>query len=975
MATNIENLLLKAKELQGENDLEGALKTLERGLTFPRHAINHTPNHELMNMYIELCVKLLKSSKARTGLFAFRKYTSQSNTVGTLESVLKLYRELSEAQFNKVYNEADKKLSVEIDDLDAEEDPATLMLNSVKSSNAFTDKEKLIPSIKFLWEAYKNILETLKTSSKLEDFYRETIYNIFEFCREHKRRVEFKTICDRLRYHLNNALTRYSQYGTKMSDNFVSLGNQDTVLNLLQIRFKQIEMCFEFGLIQEAFKTAEDIHLLMKHTEKGAKPKTLAQYYECLAKIFWDSDYYLYHAYACLQYFNLARKSKKQITPDELRSMATKVVLATLAVPTKNSTAGGIGSLNVVSNDEKIVSESFSKIAKLLGSSVIPSRENLIRDLKNNRTLEHALPGVKELFNLLESEFSPLNLSKKATPQVKVLDADEDLKKYVKAINKLIMVRILEQLSVVYKTISLKKFCNLLDVKEFTQIETMVVECAKHGIIKVKIDYLRQALVFGAEGFETTEVSGQLANIAHKLVNAIHLITPTQTIVQEDRAKKVQKIQMLLPAEIETIRRRKHILEKRKVEVEEEQKKLSQDKKKQEDEERRVKEAEERVRQQKEAVKRYRERLEAELEGLKLEETKIVLEELQTRKAKIKIDGKIRKAEELTPMALMKGHNAESIVEVKQKHLSKEKEDFEKKMAQERQKLDHLVRAFREEEKTILKGHLEEHAADELANLKSIARKKYDEDVKTKEMLTPIDTYKTNFLATLKDQRQTEFEEKMSEYRNAHREMIKDNIIKNARDKMNNDMKRQELDRARAALREEQMRRYASNREKSPEEMDMTGLENYRDDDEDEPSSTSAWRRDEPVSRPGFTNTRKTEDSGFVSRSDMMGSRRPISDNKPTTTGSRWGADRSQREEGRGETFGFRRGGPTSSTGEGAGAGAGAGADDNAAAGGSRFGRGGDSRQGATGYTGFRNSKKKTEKTEKSEDGWTFVRK
>ena len=86
-------------------------------------------------------------------------------------------------------------------------------------------------------------------------------------------------------------------------------------------------------LWQEAFRSVEDIHGLMTLVKKSPKPQLMAVYYAKLTKIFWKSENNLYHAYAWYKLYNLSKSYKKDFAAEDLKLMASAVVLSTLAVP------------------------------------------------------------------------------------------------------------------------------------------------------------------------------------------------------------------------------------------------------------------------------------------------------------------------------------------------------------------------------------------------------------------------------------------------------------------------------------------------------------------------------------------------------------------------------------------------------------------------------------------------------------------
>lgn len=79
---------------------------------------------------------------------------------------------LSEAKVAEAQAEADKIL-LDVDDLEASETPESILLSTVsgEQNKDRTDRAVVTPWLKFLWEAYRNVLDILRNNSRLELLY------------------------------------------------------------------------------------------------------------------------------------------------------------------------------------------------------------------------------------------------------------------------------------------------------------------------------------------------------------------------------------------------------------------------------------------------------------------------------------------------------------------------------------------------------------------------------------------------------------------------------------------------------------------------------------------------------------------------------------------------------------------------------------------------------------------------------------
>lgn len=211
-----ELALRRALELQGIHQNDAALTLLHDVLSSRRHRTWSPTYEQIMVAYLNLCLKLHKAREAKDGLHQYRNL-AQSQAPGSLEKVIRYLLDQAEAQCRTAKEAAD---AVAADDtttsmtsmlsIDGEEDagvgPQAVLLSSMSTDPAKNQRDTLmvLPSLKFLWEIYRAVLDILRSNSKLEHVYHAAAMGALKFCKTYQRRTEFRRLCDMLRIHLGN---------------------------------------------------------------------------------------------------------------------------------------------------------------------------------------------------------------------------------------------------------------------------------------------------------------------------------------------------------------------------------------------------------------------------------------------------------------------------------------------------------------------------------------------------------------------------------------------------------------------------------------------------------------------------------------------------------------------------------------------------------------------------------------------------
>lgn len=169
-----ETVLKQADGLISVGQYDAALQSLTE--MFATKKFRNTPLASLepiMIRFIGLCVDLRQGRTAKEGLMQY-KNIAQNSSVASIEVVIKKFIELCDEKVEKAQEQANKIIGLaDVDDLEASETPESILLGAVSGdqSKDRTDRALVTPWLKFLWEAYRTALETLKNNNRLETIY------------------------------------------------------------------------------------------------------------------------------------------------------------------------------------------------------------------------------------------------------------------------------------------------------------------------------------------------------------------------------------------------------------------------------------------------------------------------------------------------------------------------------------------------------------------------------------------------------------------------------------------------------------------------------------------------------------------------------------------------------------------------------------------------------------------------------------
>ena len=339
-----------------------------------------------MTSMIDICSDNLSTLYLKEDIGYFRNLC-QYQSMPLLEKVLTYLRTKSE----KVYHDLEKEYGqdklmkfLSDDQKDGDESiineqdatPDDLIFLAYTSLDYLEEKHNIQPRASFFLDICKNILDTLRSNSKLLEFYNDTAKKIFEFCKKYKCKREYRRISDTLHSHFNQIikLDKTPESSGKIPYP-IKLDEEDQVTQVLKLRKEQLELALYMEEWTDAHKISSNIYQLMikvrtKKSEQQVK-EIYAEFFSHLSSIFWESELYLFHTYALQNVQHLIKQFKHQ-SAETKKNINDKFVLAALSIPPNNK----------LSNFERLSFNYLPSSVKDFDEANLMGREELLATAK-----------------------------------------------------------------------------------------------------------------------------------------------------------------------------------------------------------------------------------------------------------------------------------------------------------------------------------------------------------------------------------------------------------------------------------------------------------------------------------------------------------------------------------------------------------------------------------------------------------------
>lgn len=668
----------------------------------------------IIKFHLELCVDLKDYRTAKDGLHQYRNLC-QAIDPNSLEIAILHLMDLAETKAAAAKQKADRvalAAAEKISDLDIEETPESIMLSGMteEGTKERTDREVVVPWLRFLWEIYRAVLELLYKNAKLEKVYHKTCEKAFNFCSEYNRNLEFRRLCEMLRQHLDQ-LQKMAL--TVNKNRVIWEWTPESVEMQLQTRFYQLEKATSLELWNEGFRTVADIYAVMLLSKKTPKPRLMSVYYEKLQRIFWVSENYLFHAFSCYRYYSLTCESRKDLKQEEKSMMASTVLLAALSIPSlKDSTGTDALSLLDEYDDDETATEKNIQLATLLDFQTNPTRKALLHDIVAKGVLQEVIPALTGLYDILETKFHPLKLSSSLVSIINSIKNLPQLAVYAIPLQRVAVLRVVQQLSRVYSNLRIdfvRKLFECLPDISYNSIEKIMIDGVARKQLQLRIDHREGCMRFSTPTVTASVVENQVTQLGINLKKISNKLSK-QLGSSELEAKETTSRQEFLRKVADSIEEdRKIILERLKL-IEQRKKQLealhSEKKKQQEDA----------IAQAIEEQKRLQLEIEKEEARLREEERKKKEKEAEDI-ARLRRDlAYLNVIRDENTLASMAPEDRAKLLEKAKLDSAKAKAEEDRRVNEQANRLDHITRALRMEAASkVFKKYDEQLMADRAA--------------------------------------------------------------------------------------------------------------------------------------------------------------------------------------------------------------------------------------------------------------------
>lgn len=487
-----ENIIKRAEELVSVGNSQAALVSLYEFITSRRIRYADPALIEpIVYKFLELGVELKKGKLIKDGLHQYKKLVQGSQEgLYSVGAVARKFIDIVEKKLDEEQAREDSKSNDEEDDLEGGVTPENLLTSiyeADQSVGGFND-EAITSWLRFTWESYKSALDLLRNNSQLEITYSGVVNRTMQFCLKNNRKHEFKRLADMLRQHLDTANYQQSKHGT----NIVDLSDDATLQRYLDQRFQLVNISVKLELWHDAYKAAEDVYHLSQLSKRSPKASTLAAYYTNLSKIFFYSGDQLLHTIAYNKFYKLY-SSNPNASEEQFKNIASTIFLSALSIKLDDLPTVGynrqLGSYRLVDLTDKT------------------NRKEILESLRNDDLFNKVDDEIKQLYHLLEEDFSVENVQAELVNLLPILSAKSYFNRYAEQIRDVIVRKLIIALSVKYDTVEIDELYKMVQLPEplslsYWSIEKQLLNAAMDDYVSFTINHEAKTITFNKDPLE-----------------------------------------------------------------------------------------------------------------------------------------------------------------------------------------------------------------------------------------------------------------------------------------------------------------------------------------------------------------------------------------------------------------------------------------------------------------------------------------
>jgi len=521
-------------------------------------------------------------------------------------------------------------------------------------------------------------------------------------------------------------------------------------------------------------------------------------FYSNIEKVLLISDYPLYHAYSTIIIKDLNLKVLKSSKLDSKTSSASKdlksrieninvkrsydhILLSALSTPFYNYYTNylKIGE-ELYEHEKEIETETCSRMMGVLKLSVVPSRKNLINYIQENKISENCSESISELFDLFETEKNPLKIASRGSKIIQEIKKQNYRQAYMDSISKNLIIKTLSNLSNLYENISFIRLKNILNWVDADDLENIILENSRLGLISCSIDHENDMILFNIKKNIQNNLNEKFLNF----LNSVEKIGSEIILNDLKNKKKIQNLRSNIISELNSFNSASLTLSDNLLtSINEKTKQLDEHIRKRDELKNEL--IEKKIRERNEAKEKAEREVKALKELLKDEQKqkefdiqlkKFLIERIKIFTNTIILDGKKMRLDDiLKDLSKVKD---ETLIKVLEKEEVEFKTKKEKRFRELARDCDYILREFRIRDLKKYSEILKQEEIEFNKTREEDERKNYEEKIKFKANLNLIRPFKERYFKEIAKTKETEYNIKLSEFKTKLNEKVKAEFLK-----------------------------------------------------------------------------------------------------------------------------------------------------------------------------------------------------